>query len=87
MDLIVARHENLRSHFTGKGANRSKNKRKLLTAEQILVENRPEKNQSNVRMSENESPRLSSIDESNDCVIDSELGALVRGSDPPSGQC
>jgi len=62
LDSKDARHDILGFHFTGKGANRSKNKRKLITDDQILVENRPEKTQSYVRMGENESPRLSSID-------------------------
>ena len=31
------------------------------------------------------SPRQTSIDKTNDCVTKSERGALVRGSDPPSG--
>ena len=31
------------------------------------------------------SPRQKSIDKTNDCAMKSERGALVRGSDPPSG--
>ena len=31
------------------------------------------------------SPRQTSIDKTNDCAMKSERGALVRGSDPPSG--
>lgn len=29
------------------------------------------------------SPRLASVDETNDCIVKSERGTLVRGSDPP----
>ena len=38
-----------------------------------------------VRSGEIPSPRQPSIDKTNDCAMKSELGALVRGSDPPSG--
>ena len=38
-----------------------------------------------VRSGEIPSPRQTSIDKTSDCVINSERGALVRGSDPPSG--
>ena len=31
------------------------------------------------------SPRQTPIDKTNDCAMKSERGALVRGSDPPSG--
>ena len=31
------------------------------------------------------SPGQASIDKTNDCAMKSERGALVRGSDPPSG--
>ena len=40
-----------------------------------------------IRSGEIPSPRQTSIDKNNDCVMKSERGALVRGSDPPSGQC
>ena len=37
-----------------------------------------------VRSGEIPSPRQTSIDKTNDCVMKSERSALVRGSDPPS---
>ena len=39
------------------------------------------------RSDEIPSPRQTSIDKTNDSAMKSERGALVRGSDPPSGQC
>ena len=38
-----------------------------------------------IRNCEIVSPRQTSIDKTNDCAVKSERGALVRGSDPPSG--
>ena len=38
-----------------------------------------------IRSGEIPSPRRTSIDKTNDCVIKSKRGALVRGFDPPSG--
>ena len=38
-----------------------------------------------IRSDEIPSPRQTSIDKTNDCAMKSERGALVRGSDPPSG--
>ena len=38
-----------------------------------------------IRSGEIPSPRRTSIDKTNDCVMNSERGALVKGSDPPSG--
>ena len=38
-----------------------------------------------VRSGEIPSPRQTSIDKTNDCAMKSERGALVKGSDPPSG--
>ena len=38
-----------------------------------------------IRSDEIPSPRQTSIDKINDCAMKSERGALVRGSDPPSG--
>ena len=43
--------------------------------------------QMSIRSGEIPSPRQTSIDKTNDCAMKSERGALVRGSDPPSGQC
>ena len=43
------------------------------------------KSQPNVRSGEIPSSRQTSIDKTNDCAMKSERGALVRGSDPPSG--
>ena len=53
----------------------------------ILGQDRPEKNSSQmfVRSGEIPSPGQTSIDETNDYGMKSERGALVRGSDPPSG--
>ena len=39
-----------------------------------------------VRSGEISSPRQTSIDKTNDCAMKSKRGALVRGSDPPSGR-
>ena len=54
---------------------------------QMLGQDRPEKNSAKclIRSGEIPSPRETSIDKTNDCVMNSERGALVRGSDPPSG--
>ena len=38
-----------------------------------------------IRSGEIPSPRQTSVDKTNDCVMKFERGALVRGSDPPSG--
>ena len=38
-----------------------------------------------IRSGENPSLRQTSIDKTNDSAMKSERGALVRGSDPPSG--
>ena len=54
---------------------------------QMLGQDRPEKHSTkcSIRSGEIPSPRWTSIDKTNDCVMNSERGALVRGSDPPSG--
>ena len=54
----------------------------------MLGQDRPEKKSAKclVRSGEIASPRRTSIDKANDCVMKSELGALVRGSDPPFGR-
>ena len=54
---------------------------------QIWGQDRPEKNSAQclIRSGEIPSPRQTSIDNTNDCLVNSERGALVRGSDPPSG--
>ena len=54
---------------------------------QILGQDRPEKNSSQmlIRSGEIPSPRQTSIDKNNDCAMKSERGALVRGADPSSG--
>ena len=53
----------------------------------MLGQDRLEKNSGGclVRRGEIPSPRQTSIDQSNDCVINSERSALVRSSDPPWG--
>ena len=53
----------------------------------MLGQDRPEKNSSQmlIRSGEIPSPRQTSIDKTNDRAMKSERGALVRGSDPPSG--
>ena len=43
------------------------------------------KSQPKVRLGEISSPRQTSMDETNDCAMKCERGALVRDSDPPSG--
>ena len=54
-----------------------------MIAGQMLGQDRPEKNSANC--GEIPSVRQTSIDKTNDCAVKSERGALVRGSDPPSG--
>jgi len=51
----------------------------------MLGQDRPEKNsgRSLVRSGEIPSPRQTSIDKTNDCVMNSGRSALVRGSGPP----
>ena len=53
----------------------------------MLGQDRLEKNSAKrlIRSGEIPCPRQTSIDKTNDCVMKSERGALVRGSDPPSG--
>ena len=53
----------------------------------ILGQDRPENNSSQmfVRSGGIPSPGQTSIDKTNDCAMKSDRGALVRGSDPPSG--
>ena len=53
----------------------------------MLGQDRPEKNSPKrfIRSGEIPSPRQTSIDKANDYVMNSERGALTRGSDPPSG--
>ena len=64
-----------------------KKKLKKIIHGQMLGEDRPEKNSAKcvIRSGEIPSPRQTSVDKSNVCVMKSERGALVRGSDPPSG--
>ena len=52
----------------------------------MFGQDRPGKNATKylLRSAEISSPQQTSSDETNDCVIKSEKGALVRGSDPPS---
>ena len=54
----------------------------------MLGQDRPEKNSAKclIRTGEIASPRQTSIDKTNDSVINFERGALVRVSDPPSGR-
>ena len=53
---------------------------------QILGQNQPEKNSAKcfIRSGDIPSPRQTPMDKTNDCVMNSERGALVRGSDPLS---
>ena len=53
----------------------------------MLGQDRPDKNSAKclIRSGGIASPRQASIDKSDDCVMKSERGALVRGSDPASG--
>ena len=55
----------------------------------ILDQDLPERNSSQMfaRSGEIPSPGQTSIDKTNDCAVKSERSALVRGSDPPFGQC
>ena len=72
--------------FKKKGTKLStKYEKKILG--QILGQDRPEKNSAKcfIRSGEIPSPRQTSIDKTNDCVMNSERGAIVRCSEPPSG--
>ena len=53
----------------------------------MFGQDRPEKDSAKclIRSGEIPSPPQISIDKTDDCVMKSERGALVRGSDPPSG--
>ena len=66
----------------------SKKKEEKKKPGQTLAQGRPDKSSAkcSFRSGEIPSPRQTSIDQSNDCVMTSERGALVRGSELPSGQ-
>ena len=53
----------------------------------MLGQDRPEKNSGKclIRSGDITSARQASVDKTNDSVMNYERGALVRGSDPPSG--
>ena len=53
----------------------------------MLGQDRPKKNSAKclIRSGESPSPRQTSIDKTHDCIMNSERGALVMTSDPPSG--
>ena len=53
----------------------------------MLGQDWPEKNSAKrqIRSDEIPSPRRAAVDKTNDCVMQSEGGVLVRSSDPPSG--
>ena len=53
----------------------------------MLGQGRPEKNSAKclIRSGKIPSPRQTSIDKTYDFILNSERGALSRGSDPPSG--
>ena len=74
--------------FTQKLLNFPKKKKKKKKTGQTLAQGRPDKSSAkcSFRSGEIPSPRQTSIDQSNDCVMTSERGALVRGSELPSGQ-
>ena len=57
------------------------------TPGQMFGQDRPEKNSAKrlIRSGEIPSPRQTSINKTNGFVMNSERGALIRGSDPPSG--
>ena len=82
-DFCTARYERKSSK---KVSNFSKTPKKLIPGP-ILGQDRPEKTQAKsfVRSGEIPSPGQKSIDKTNDCAMKSERGALLRGSDPPSG--
>ena len=52
----------------------------------MLGQDRPEQNSAKclIRSGDISSPRQTTTDKTNDCVMEYEWGALVRGSDPPS---
>ena len=51
----------------------------------MLGQDRLEKNSAKCLIRSAEIPNPRQIDKNNDCVMKSERGAFVRGSDPPSG--
>ena len=69
-----------------KVSNFSKTPKKIIPGP-ILGQDRPENNSAKmfVRSVEILSPGQTSIDKTNDCAMNSERGALVRGSNPPYG--
>ena len=52
----------------------------------MLGQDRLEKNSAKCLIRSAEIPNPRQIDKNNDCVMKSERGALVSGSDPPSGR-
>ena len=82
-DLCTARYE----HKSSKKKFQTFQKPRKLIPGPILGQDRPEKTQAKsfVRSGEIPSPGQKSIDKTNDCAMKSERGALLRGSDPPSG--
>ena len=64
---------------------RKKREKKTIPG-RMLGQDRPEKRSAKnlIRHGEIPSPRQTSTDKANDCVMKSDWGALVRGSDPPS---
>ena len=76
-----------KSNLEKKVPSLKKQKRKKTIPGQMLSQHRPEKNSAkcSIRSNETPSPRQTSIDKANDCVMKSERGTLTRGSDPPSG--
>ena len=71
-----------------KVSNFSKTPKKIILGP-FLGQDRPEKNSAKClfEAARLTSPAQTSIDKTDDCAMKSERDALVRGSDPPSGQC
>ena len=63
-------------------------KKREKIAGQMLGQDQPENTPAKClfRRGEIPSPRQTSIDQTNECIMKSEWGALFRGSDPPSGR-
>ena len=83
-DFCTARYE----HKSSKNKFQTFQKtRKKIIPEQMLGQDRPEKNSAKclTRSGVIPSPRQTWNDKTNNCVMKSERGALVRGSEPPSG--
>ena len=87
MPAKISLYRSLRAQIIPKEITQtSKNNEKIIPG-QMLGQDRPEKNSGKclIRSGDITSARQASVDKTNDSVMNYERGALVRGSDPPSG--